>query len=189
MKATGHQKNYFDIVDPETGNKYHGNWAFSQTSIQDMIRDKKIVFPKTATGTPRQKKHIGSYTNDTKAITTSLGLFSTENGTKEFMDIFGGEKVFNNPKPLSLMKRILNQATDKNSIVLDFFAGSGTTGQAVQELNRMDGGTRQFILVTNNDANSKLPQGICRQVTYPRLEKTIKNDTNLCYMRVELIAK
>ena len=111
------QKNFFDIVDPETGNRYHGNWAFSENSIQDMIRDKKILFPKIKTGTPRQKKHIGSYTNDTKAITTSLGLFSTENGTKELINIFDGEKVFNNPKPLPLIKKVLYQATSKNSII------------------------------------------------------------------------
>jgi adenine-specific DNA-methyltransferase len=56
-------------------------------------------------------------------------------------------KVFNNPKPVRLMKRVLEHATDKSSLVLDFFAGTGTMAQAVLELNAEDGGTRGFIAV------------------------------------------
>jgi adenine-specific DNA-methyltransferase len=175
MKATGKQNNYFDIIDPSTGVAYHGNWAFSSSTIQDMIMKGLVIFPTKKGGTPRQKKYIDTYTNTTKAIVTSLGWFSTENATKELMDIFDGKKVFDFPKPLELMKYILKQATKKDSIVLDFFAGSGTTGQAVQELNREDGGSRQFILITNNQNN------IACDVTYTRLQRTITRDTNLIY--------
>lgn len=84
--------------------------------------------------------------------------------------------VFDYAKPVELIKRLLFVATQKDSIILDFFAGSGTTGQAVAEINKEDGGTRQFILVTNNDKSEKLPDGICAQVTFPRLEKTIGNE-------------
>ena len=72
--------------------------------------------------------------------------------------------------------------------MLDFFAGSGTTGQAVAEVNKEDGGNRQFIIITNNDISESLPLGIATEATYPRLEKTIKAFTNLRYLKVELLA-
>lgn len=70
------------------------------------------------------------------------------------------------PKPISLINYVLRSSTNKNSIILDFFAGSGTTGQAVLELNK-DGGNRQFILCTNNENN------ICEDVTYPRIKTVV----------------
>lgn len=79
-----------------------------------------------------------------------------------------GGVVFNNgKKPLSFIKRILNTYPKKNAIIIDFFAGSGTLGQSVLELNKEDGGNRQFILCTNNENN------ICEEVTYQRLNKVI----------------
>ena len=70
----------------------------------------------------------------------------TDEGTRDLAALIGG-KVFDNPKPVKLMKRVLEHATDKSSLVLDFFAGSGTMAQAVLELNAEDGGTRRFIAV------------------------------------------
>lgn len=63
---------------------------------------------------------------------------------------------------------MLKIASNKNSIILDFFAGSGTTGHAVLELNNEDGGNRKFILITNNENN------ICTDICYPRLKKAIE---------------
>lgn len=179
MGATGRASNYYDIVNPETGIKYNGNWAFSQDTVQEMIADGKIIWPKKPTGRPFQKKFKDTYRNPTKSISTALGLFNTADDTKNLMKMFGGKKVFDHPKPLLLIKYLVKQSTQKDSIVLDFFAGSGTTGQSVAELNREDGGTRQFILVTNNEGN------IAQEVTYKRLEKTIGPYTNLQYFRVE----
>jgi adenine-specific DNA-methyltransferase len=70
----------------------------------------------------------------------------TDEGTRDLAALIPG-KVFDNPKPVRLMKRVLEHATDKSSLVLDFFAGSGTMAQAVLELNAEDGGTRRFIAV------------------------------------------
>ncbi|HEY6495007.1 MAG TPA: site-specific DNA-methyltransferase [Trebonia sp.] len=70
----------------------------------------------------------------------------TDEGTRDLAALIGG-KVFNNPKPVKLMKRVLEHATDASSIVLDFFAGTGTMAQAVLELNAEDGGARRFIAV------------------------------------------
>ena len=79
-----------------------------------------------------------------------------------------GKGTFDNPKPVSLIKYLFTISTNKNSIILDFFAGSGTTGQAVMELNEEDGGNRQFILVTNNENN------IGEKITRERLYRVIK---------------
>lgn len=78
----------------------------------------------------------------------------TDNGTREIYDI-GLRDKFNFPKPVDLIKSVVVKHPNKNATVLDFFAGSGTTGQAVMELNEEDGGNRQAILVTNNEVADK----------------------------------
>ena len=78
-----------------------------------------------------------------------------------------GKNVFDFPKPVELIKQIIMISGSKSSVVLDFFAGSGTTGQAVAELNETDGGNRTFILCTNNENN------ICEGVTYPRIKTVV----------------
>lgn len=75
--------------------------------------------------------------------------------------------MFDTAKPVELIKYIINISSNSQSIILDFFAGSGTTGQAVLELNKEDGGHRKFILCTNNENN------ICEEVTYQRMETVI----------------
>jgi adenine-specific DNA-methyltransferase len=146
IKATGSQNNYFTIVDPKSQNQFHANWAFSESSIQKMIEDGLIIFPDGKSGTPRQKKFINSYLNDRKAFVTNLGWYSTENATKALMDLFGGKKIFDFPKPVDLIAFLVEQATSED-VVLDFFAGSGTTAHAVMAQNAKDGGARKFILV------------------------------------------
>jgi adenine-specific DNA-methyltransferase len=97
--------------------------------------------------------------------------YSSGNGTSQLKDFFG-EKVINNPKPLQLIKDLLFITGNSDSIFLDFFAGSGTTAQAIMELNKEDGGNRQFILCTNNENN------ICTDVCYPRIKKVIEGYKN-----------
>lgn len=92
--------------------------------------------------------------------------YSSGNGTNLLKKIFNG-KVFDNPKPVQLLKDFIFLGSKKDSIVLDFYAGSGTTGQAVMELNEEDGGKRQFILVTNNE------NGIGENITRERLYRVI----------------
>ncbi|MEN8615399.1 site-specific DNA-methyltransferase [Dehalogenimonas sp. THU2] len=92
--------------------------------------------------------------------------YSSGNGTAQIKRLFGS-KIFNNPKPLDLIKDLLLISSDKDSVILDFFAGSGTTGHAVLDLNDTDGGKRKFILCTNNEEN------ICTDVCYPRIAKVI----------------
>lgn len=96
----------------------------------------------------------------------------------------GGVKFENGKKPLSLIKRIINMYPYKDISILDFFAGSGTTGHAVADLNKEDGGNRKYILCTNNENN------ICEEVTYQRL-KNIQEELphNLKYYKTDFIPK
>jgi adenine-specific DNA-methyltransferase len=85
-----------------------------------------------------------------------------------------GSKAFPYPKPMSLIKGLLSQATKPNDIVLDFFAGSGTTGQAVLELNAEDGGQRRFILCSSTEATTKEPEkNLCRDVCAERVRRVM----------------
>lgn len=91
--------------------------------------------------------------------------FRTENGSLQLKAIFG-DKIFSYPKPLDIVETLL-RTQPSSSTILDFFAGSGTTGHAVLKLNAEDGGHRKFILCTNNENN------ICREITYERLKTVI----------------
>ena len=97
--------------------------------------------------------------------------YSSGNGTNQIMRIFGS-KVFNNPKPVDLIKDFIRIGLkNKTGVVLDFFAGSGTTAQAVLELNKEDNGKRNFILCTNNENK------ICENITYERIKTIITGKT------------
>ncbi|OYT91900.1 MAG: site-specific DNA-methyltransferase [Burkholderiales bacterium PBB3] len=98
---------------------------------------------------------------------------TTEEGSKELKDLMG-DKAFPYPKPPSVIKALLAQATKPNDTILDFFAGSGTTGQAVLELNAEDGGNRRFILCSSTEATAKEPdKNLCRDVCAERLRRVI----------------
>jgi adenine-specific DNA-methyltransferase len=127
--------------------KATGSWAFSRDRLERMIADGRVLFPDDPRATPRQKKFFDTYTNGTKAAVTSLGWHSTERATKALMDLFDGEKVFSFPKPLSLLEFFCDQLLGPGDIVLDPFAGSGTTGHAVRNVNAADDGDRTFVLI------------------------------------------
>ena len=96
-----------------------------------------------------------------------------------------GKVSFNNgKKPIKLLKELINYHMNKNAVILDYFAGSGTTGHAVMELNKEDGGNRKYILCTNNENN------ICEKITYQRM-KNIQEELphNLKYYKTEFIPK
>lgn len=99
-----------------------------------------------------------------------------QEGTTAIQDIFGS-KAFNYPKPVSLIRELIRQASSPFDIILDFFAGSATTAQAVAELNAEDGGSRRFIMVSSTEATADQPnKNICRDVTAERIRRLNKSD-------------
>ena len=122
----------------------------------------KIMLPVLADG-----KWIDSFAN---METIMHGLGTTSSAKDELAEVFGDRYRFQTPKPMRLIKEFVRAASNLDSLILDFFAGSGTTGHAVMDLNNEDGGRRRFILVNNNENN------ICREIAYERLKWVIEKE-------------
>lgn len=157
----------YEITNPNTGKKFlppNGrHWRTEEGKYLELLADNRIVFGKSGKSKPQQKRFL-SEAQQKGATPKSLwdDCGTATDGTKELQSIFG-TKVFDTPKPTGLIKKIIDLAGNKEATILDFFAGSGTTAQAVLDKNNEDGGHRKFILCTNNDGN------ICSAVTYPRI--------------------
>lgn len=179
---------FYDLVDPETGILYSASerrvWAFIPESMQKKIQMGRVVFPTKPDGKVMQKRYVKDLKRQMKPISTWIReaseqkkasieddtedetyLYSGLNseGTKLLQDIFEGES-FPYPKPLSLVKQLIGQVTKENDIILDSFAGSGTTGHAVLELNHEDEGNRRFILIEMEDYAERITAQRLRRI-------------------------
>lgn len=145
-------------------------WRMKKEKIKALENDNRLLL----TGrTLRVKDYWNERINEGKRIDTLWNdLAQNTAGSGELTAILGKSNVFNNPKPTDLIIRCLKIA-DKNAVVLDFFAGSGTTGHAVLKLNKEDGGNRKFILCTNNENN------ICEEITYERIKRVINGYSDI----------
>ncbi|WP_071059099.1 site-specific DNA-methyltransferase, partial [Pelistega sp. MC2] len=147
---------FYTLIDPNTGISYEANpnrvWAYAPDSMRKLIAEGKIIFHPEGKTRPYLKKFFSELKSENKPISSWLQKevfnigYNTE-GTKITNSIFDNQKVFDYPKPVSLLKLFIEQASDSDSIILDFFAGSGTTAHAVMQLNAEDGGNRKFIMV------------------------------------------
>lgn len=153
MTAAMRPNQAYDLVDPVTNNIFPFNpnrvWSFIPTSMQKMIEENRVYFPKDSTKRPMQKRFQNELKSELNPFSTlmmdKVGL-NTE-ATRIMQGIMGGN-YFDYSKPTSLLKAIIPQITKNDSdIILDFFGGSGTTAQAVMEMNKEDGVNRKFILV------------------------------------------
>ena len=152
IKSTTSSKE-FTIIDPETGISYTDTWAFSEKELNRLISERYIIFPKNPNGQVRRKEFMNELQNEHKAIKSSFGLFDGQTNTEYVKKLFGIDKLFSNPKPINLLKYLISVTLPKDSsIILDFFGGSGTTADAVMQLNAEDGGNRKFILCTLDEA-------------------------------------
>lgn len=142
---------YYDLVDPKTGKIYKPNynrvWSYIPESMAQLIAENRIVFPDDTSKRPMKKRFASELDSGTNPQSTWMdGIGMNTEGTKQMYDLFG-KAFFSYTKPGSLLKALILQATDKDSIVLDFFSGSATTAHAVMQLNAEDGGNRKFIMV------------------------------------------
>ncbi len=147
---------FYSITDPATGNEYPANpnrvWAFAPESMNKLITEGKVIFDPNGKNRPALKKFWTDLKSSEKPISSWLSqdkfdiTFNAE-GTREVARLFNGKRYFDYPKPTSLIRLLLTQGTDNDSVVLDFFSGSGTTAHAVTQLNTEDGGSRKWIMV------------------------------------------
>ena len=141
---------HYDLIDPATDTVYPPNpstgWRYSSDRMAEMVSEGRILFPSREGGRPREKKFRAEMQTDLIAFRSVIEEVYTADGTQEGRELLGSG-VFAFPKPTRLIKELVRQGTESDSIVLDFFAGSGTTGDAVSRLNAEDGGTRRYILV------------------------------------------
>ena len=156
----------YDILHPITKKpcpKPANGWRWPENTFKNYDALGEIEWGKDDTTQPHVKKRLETSTEYLRTL-----IYEDNRGTtKALSDIFDGQKVFDNPKPTAVLERILDFASCRDSIILDFFAGSGTTLHATMLLNAEDEGKRKCILVTNNESN------ICERVTYERSKRVI----------------
>ncbi|HDQ06356.1 MAG TPA: hypothetical protein ENN36_06525 [Candidatus Bathyarchaeota archaeon] len=128
-------------------------WRVPKEKFEEMVKDNRIWFGLDGNNVPRIKRFL----SEVKGGITSLTIWThnqvghNQEAKQELKDMITEGKIFDTPKPLRLLNKILTLSTENKSIVLDFFAGSGGFGHAVLEKNEEDGGKRRYILVEMGD--------------------------------------
>ncbi len=172
----------YDIIAPD-GSVINNGWIRSKERFDREYAEGKIRLLKKKNGqwSVQFKQYLNMDGKTPRSMTMDFG--GTTDGDSELKNIFG-KKIFNYPKSIKYLKTLLSTINNKKVTILDFFAGSGTTGHAVMQLNKEDGGNRKYILCTNNENN------ICEEVTYQRLKNIQKElPHNLKYYKTEFIPK
>ena len=139
----------YKIITP-SGKEYYEAWLYTEENMKKFRENGELWFGIDGDAKPRKKSYLKDFEgNITSNLLIGSEIGTNEYGTNEVKGFFQNQPVFNNPKPTKLIKYLLqiSTSTNSNDIILDFFAGSGTTAQAVMELNAEDKGNRQFILV------------------------------------------
>jgi len=140
-------------------------WRYPSTTMNRMLKENRIIFGRDHTTQPRQKYFLIQNLHE-----NTPSIFSDGTSDDELLKEI--DVNFDYPKPYIVSKYLLNSIHPSPKIILDFMAGSGTTGHAVLDLNKEDGGNRKFILCTNNE--NKIATAVCQ----PRLQKVIKGYKN-----------
>ncbi len=172
---------HYDLEDPITGLRYpcpqNTGWRYSRDTMAEKIAEGRILFPKKATGRPREKVFLNELKSSSASFPSVIDGVYTADGSQAVRDIFG-QQNFAFPKAPDFIQRLISQATDQDSLILDSYAGSGTTGHAVMKQNAEDGGNRRFILV-------EMDETIAREVTAERVRRVSRGYINAKGQAVE----
>ena len=166
-KSTENGKNFYTVTTP-SGRKITRQWRFDEEEFKKLDEDNRIYYGKKGDSIPSQKVFI----NETKLATpiSILQDFGTAKSAGiKLKELFSGDKMFDYPKPPELIIHLIAIAsTNKDDIILDFHAGSGTTAHAVLELNKEDSGNRKFIMIEQME--------YINTVTCPRVQKVMEKE-------------
>ena len=140
----------YDVICPDGSIIKDGTWQISEDSFKEQLKSGKVDFIKNKSGgfTVVHKVYAPS---EGKVFRSILSEVSNKDAADEMEIILGNKKIFSTPKPVDLIATLLQLSVSKDAIILDSFAGSGTTAQAVLDMNNQDGGNRKFILVEMMD--------------------------------------
>ena len=144
---------HYDLINPTTGTNYGCpamGWRYDPTTRNTLISEDRILWPSDPGGRPRRKAFLSELGSEFTGFSTVIGEIGegvfTRDGTSDIDSLFG-TRLFDFPKPLRLIRRLVEQAAGDRDIVLDFFAGSGTTGHSVMAQNVSRSGSQRYILV------------------------------------------
>ena len=147
------QSNIYKITTPSgrvTSPPSGYSWRLSQERFDEFVSDNRIWFGNDGNGVPRIKRFLSEVRNSSVPMTIwkYQDVGHSQSASQDLKKLFDGEAYFTYPKPIGLINRLLQLYSQKDSVILDFFAGSSTTADAVMQLNAEDGGNRQYIMCT-----------------------------------------
>jgi len=168
---------HYDLINPETGLNYgcpDMGWRYDRNTMGRLIAEQRILWPSNPDGRPRRKAFLTELDSDFTGFSTIVGdgVF-TRDGTADVDGLFD-VRIFSFPKPVRLVSSLVEQGANDGDIVLDFFAGSGTTGHAVMAQNAADGDNRRYILVQlpepldSENRDQKTAADFCDKLGKPR---------------------
>ena len=167
---------HYDLINPKTGINYGcppKGWRYEKSTMSQKITEGRILFPANGDGRPRHKLFLNEMRSLYKNMSSVITECSTADGTRDVNSLLG-PGVFSFPKPTGLVASIIEQATEAEDIILDFFSGSGTSGHATLLRNAAASSNRRFVLVQlpepldPESADQKVAAGFCDKLGKPR---------------------
>ena len=167
----------YTIITP-TGKVYDEEWMGELSTYESLLEENRIIFPNKGNGAPRKKYYRHEREEEGQCATNwwhHEQFGHNQSGNATLTQLFSEKNIFSNPKPLELLAGILSVSSSKDShIILDFFAGSGSTAHAVMEQNAIDHNNRRYILVqlqepiSPNSKDQKITANFCDRLGKPR---------------------
>ena len=178
-KRSNIERDTFFTIESPSGKKWTRQWQVeTKQQMIDLLNDNRIYFGPAPNFSSVPRKKIFPFDKNIVIPSNLLKSFGTsKSAIKEVSDLFNGTIVFDTPKPVALLKHILKIASKKDSLILDFFAGSATTADAVMQLNKEDSGNRKYILVqlpekvSKNSEAEKAGYETIDQISRERIER------------------
>lgn len=178
-KATKEQRPnlHYDVIHPNTGEIYRDppetGWICRPETFQRKVEEGRILWPKKTGGRPREKVFLEELKSGVLGFPSIVDGIFTSDGTEEMRELFQ-EQIFPFPKPSLLVRDLLLQGSSGDDLILDFFAGSGTTAHAVLDLNKQDEGKRKFILIQLPEPTGRADYPTIADIAKERVRRVVR---------------